>query len=125
MSTLQNNPNITLIFKTSYAGMDYTFTIPASAVRPNPLITWYGPLYLLINYGQYAFAAPTGSNIPPVPVLQTATKQTANAGTHTIVRGDSLFKIAKQYNTTVNKLIELNKLKNSNLIYPGQVIKVN
>ena len=122
MKTLQDNPYITLIFKCSYGGTDYTFTIPGSAVRADPLIPWYGPLYLLAYYGQYAVASPTGSGALPVPVVAAAPVDTAT-GTYTVVKGDTLFKIAKQFNTTIKKLVADNNIKNANLIYPGQVLK--
>ena len=32
--------------------------------------------------------------------------------------------IANKFNTTVNKLVQLNNIKNPNLIYAGEVIKV-
>lgn len=42
-----------------------------------------------------------------------------------IVRqGDNLSKIAKWYKTTVNELVRLNNLKNPNLIYAGQRLRV-
>lgn len=41
-----------------------------------------------------------------------------------VKRGDTLSEIAKKYNTTVNKLVEDNKIDNPNLIYPGQKIKI-
>lgn len=44
--------------------------------------------------------------------------------TYTIKSGDTLSGIAKKYNTTVKKLQTLNNIKNANLIYAGQVIKV-
>lgn len=43
---------------------------------------------------------------------------------YTVKRGDTLSKIAKQYGTTVNKLVSLNGIKNPNLIYVGQIIKL-
>lgn len=43
---------------------------------------------------------------------------------YTIKKGDNLTKIAKQYGTTVNKLKVLNGIKNANLIYAGQKIRV-
>ena len=45
-------------------------------------------------------------------------------GTYIVVKGDSLYKIAKRYNTTVKKLVELNNIKNANIIYPGQILKL-
>ncbi|GAB4582162.1 MAG: hypothetical protein Fur0022_49200 [Anaerolineales bacterium] len=39
---------------------------------------------------------------------------------HVVKSGDTLTKIAQQYNTTVAKLIEINELENPNLIYVGQ-----
>ena len=48
----------------------------------------------------------------------------ANPVYYTVVKGDNLTKIAKKYGTTVAKLKGLNSLKNPNLIYPGQKIRV-
>ncbi len=50
----------------------------------------------------------------PVPVEQK----------YTVKPGDVLWKIAKQFNTTWEKLAEYNKLKNPNLIFPNQVILI-
>ena len=44
--------------------------------------------------------------------------------TYTVVKGDNLTKIAKKYGTTVDTLVALNGIKNKNLIYVGQVIKL-
>ena len=43
---------------------------------------------------------------------------------HVVVAGDTLSKIAKQYGTTVEILVLLNGIKNKNLIYVGQKIKL-
>lgn len=43
---------------------------------------------------------------------------------YTIVKGDTLTKIAKKYGTTVNQLAQWNGIKNKNLIYAGQKIRV-
>ena len=42
---------------------------------------------------------------------------------YTVKRGDSLYSIAKKYNTTVNDIINLNYLKNTNLSI-GQVLRI-
>lgn len=42
-----------------------------------------------------------------------------------VVKGDNLTKIAKKYNTTINKIMGLNpSIKNANKIYAGQTIRV-
>ena len=48
---------------------------------------------------------------------------TSSGTTYTVKRGDSLYSIAKKYNTTVSDLISKNNLKNSNLSI-GQVLKI-
>ena len=44
--------------------------------------------------------------------------------THKVVAGETLSKIAKKYDTTVDTLVALNGIKNKNLIYVGQIIKL-
>lgn len=43
---------------------------------------------------------------------------------YTVKAGDNLTKIAKKYGTTVDNLVKLNKIKNKNLIYAGQKLRV-
>lgn len=47
-----------------------------------------------------------------------------NTTKHTVVRGDNLWKISRQYGTTVERLMKDNKLS-STLIFPGKVLVVN
>ena len=44
--------------------------------------------------------------------------------TYKIQSGDTLTSIAKAYNTTVDELVSLNSIKNKNLIYTGDVLKL-
>ncbi len=61
-----------------------------------------------------------------VEILQTSTQaQTVASGTYVVQQGDSLSAIATRYNTTVGILQSLNNIRNVNLIYPGQVLRVN
>lgn len=44
---------------------------------------------------------------------------------HTVVRGDTLWGIARRYGVELTRLVGLNpQLKNPNLIYPGQKVRV-
>lgn len=43
---------------------------------------------------------------------------------YTVQKGDNLTKIANKYGTTVNQLVAWNNIKNPNLIYAGQKIRV-
>jgi spore coat assembly protein SafA len=37
-----------------------------------------------------------------------------------VQRGDTLWKIAKRYNTTIDAIVRANNIKNPDLIVPGQ-----
>ncbi len=49
---------------------------------------------------------------------------TSTDGTYTVVSGDSLWKIAQTYDTTVSELATLNNITDTSLIYPGEILKV-
>lgn len=50
---------------------------------------------------------------------------TSDTTSYTVVRGDTLRKIANQFNTTVAAIVAANSsIKDPNLIYPGQVLKI-
>ncbi|MGL4373893.1 MAG: GH25 family lysozyme [Turicibacter sp.] len=51
--------------------------------------------------------------------------QPITANTYTVKSGDTLSGIATNYKTTVQALLKLNNIRNANLIYPGQVLKLN
>ena len=44
---------------------------------------------------------------------------------YTVKRGDNLWNIARRYGTTVRQLVNQNRIRNPNLIYPGQVLIIN
>ena len=43
---------------------------------------------------------------------------------YTVQKGDSLWTIAKRNNTTIANIVRLNRIKNPNLIYPKQMLRI-
>ena len=43
---------------------------------------------------------------------------------YTVVRGDNLWNLAKRYSTTINQIVQINNIRNPNLIYPGQLLTI-
>lgn len=63
---------------------------------------------------------------PQTTTPATTTGKQLHQDTHnyTVKSGDTLSAIASRYGMTVNALVMLNGIKNANLIYPGQVLRV-
>lgn len=63
---------------------------------------------------------------PETKTPATVTGHQLHQDTHsyTVKSGDTLSAIASRYGMTVNALVMLNGIKNANLIYPGQVLRV-
>ena len=67
-----------------------------------------------------------GSNLQIGKVLKIPTTSGTNPNDmfmYTVKKGDSLYSIAKKYNTTVNDIVNLNYLKSTNLSI-GQVLRI-
>lgn len=43
---------------------------------------------------------------------------------YTVRRGDTLWSIARRYNTSIANIVRLNRIQNPNLIYPGQIFRI-
>lgn len=63
----------------------------------------------------------------PAPQIEVQPTRVADASAaldrfvmHTVLRGESLFRIAQQYGVTVNEVIEANQLSDPSIIYAGQ-----
>lgn len=60
----------------------------------------------------------------PIEKPKEPTKENTSSQTYTVKAGDNLTKIAKKYGTTVQVLVDLNNIKNKDLINVGQVLKL-
>lgn len=62
-----------------------------------------------------------------VEILSTAKQNNAQSATdtYTVRSGDSLSAIAAKFGTTVSALQSANNIRNANLIFPGQILKVS
>ena len=58
------------------------------------------------------------------PAITTGKQLHQNTHNYTVRYGDTLSAIASRYGMTVNALVTLNGIKNANLIYPGQSLRV-
>lgn len=65
------------------------------------------------------------SNVELLPDSTTVAEQPSVAQTHVVQYGETLSSIATKYGTTYQALASLNGLSNPNMIYAGQVLKVN
>lgn len=68
--------------------------------------------------------AQRGSQISESSSNATAGTPTNNATYHKVKQGDTLYAIAKKYHTTVDKLCQLNHLKETSILQIGQKIKL-
>lgn len=84
----------------------------------------------------YSIALSNNTTVDEIKRLNNLTSNTLNIGdklklpsttsditTYTVKRGDSLYSIAREYNTTINEIKKLNNLTN-NLLSIGQIIKI-
>ena len=79
-----------------------------------------GPRYVI--YPGQKLTIPTGGTTPtPKPAPSHEVNQYT---TYKVQKGDTLSKIASKYGTTYQNLAKINNIKNPNLIYVGQSIKV-
>lgn len=61
--------------------------------------------------------------VPPIDGEKVPTEQTVETSTYSVVKGDTLSKLAKQFDTTVDAIKQVNQLS-SNTIYIGQKLQI-
>lgn len=68
---------------------------------------------------------PTAYVSADLPSATNNTENVVQGTTYTVKSGDTLSEIAMKYGTTYQELARINNIANPNVIYPGQVIKIN
>lgn len=94
--------------------------VAGQAVDQNYMYVDYEPL--IKAKGLNGWKAGTNSNISTNTGTNTSTKP--KEITYTVKKGDTLTAIANKYNTTVSAIAKKNNIKNVNLIYVGQVLRI-
>ena len=120
MKMLKDNPQITLVLRYRYLGNEYTVTIPGKYAIADENIKWYGPLWMNAHYAKY-------NGTVPIPAMGSYGRGGINGrkdarGCYIVKPNDTLWSIAVRFKTTVKALVELNGIKNPNLIFPHQKI---
>lgn len=57
-------------------------------------------------------------------ILSSSLAMTASAAEYKVVWGDNLSKLSRQFDTTISAFVELNNIKNPNLIYVDQILQI-
>ena len=65
------------------------------------------------------------SNTETIPEVEDPKCSNEDRILYKVQKGDTLWEIAKKYNTTVNHLAQINNIKNPNLIYVGEIITIS
>ncbi|MCM1325357.1 MAG: LysM domain-containing protein [Bacteroidales bacterium] len=105
MKELLKKGDVSLRMEFTYDKKDYVIIIPAGAALDND-IPWYGPLYLAQHFGNSA-----------------GTAAAKNGTVYEVKLGDSMSKIAKANNMTLEQLLAKNpQVKDPNKIMAGQKI---
>lgn len=60
----------------------------------------------------------------PCPMPMPTPTPTPENKIYVVKKGDTIYKIAKRYGTTMEAIIAANNLRNPNLIYPGQILLI-
>lgn len=92
-------------------------------LRTVDVLNWNGLTWRSVIYpGQkLRLTAKASTSAPAAPA---SAKPSASAAVHTVVRGDTVYAIAKKYRTSVSQILAANRLGSSAIIYPGQKLKV-
>ena len=98
------------------------------SLKPADVLAWNGLTASSTIYpGQTLRLSASGGAAPaPAPAAKPSTPSTtgASSATHTVVRGDTVYAIAKKHGTTVSAVLSANRIGSSAIIYPGQKLTI-
>ena len=116
-----NNLSIGQVLKIASTELTETYTVKKGDTLSGIASKYNKTLEELANYNNI-------SNPNKIIVGQVIKIPNYNISTnkeyYIVKKNDTLSGIAKKYNTTINKLLSLNNIKNKNLIYVGQKIRI-
>jgi LysM repeat protein len=95
-----------------------------NGLRPADVLAWNGLGWRSVIYPGQTLRLTAPAAARPAAKPAPAAAPTAAATTHTVVRGDTVYAIARTYRTTVAKIIAANGLGASAMIHPGQKLKI-
>lgn len=95
-------------------------------LRPADVLAWNGLGWRSVIYPGQTLHLSAGAAPAPaaVPTAAPAPAPAASGATHTVVRGDTVYAIARKYGTTVSNVLAANGLGRSAAIFPGQRLRV-
>src|SRR5699024_4955345 len=105
--------------------------IDITAMRRNDMLAAQGRAVaegVVQYYGLKKGSGGTVCTPPPAKPSKPTTKPSSgniSGSTYTVKKGDNLSTIAQPHGMTTRQLQKLNGIKNANLIYPGQTLKVS
>ena len=122
------HPNQVLVIPTGGSTPSTPSTPPTSTTRYT--VQAGDTLYrIAARYGTTVTAIANANNITNVNLIRVGQVLVIPAGTsgttqvrYTVQAGDTLYRIAQRYNTTVSAIAAANNITNTNLIRPGQVL---
>jgi LysM repeat protein len=80
--------------------------------------------YLFLSIALFCLTFAPLATAQPVKAVAVNQEAAASYPVYTVQRGDTLYSIARCYNTTVAILAQINNIRNPNLIYVGQRLKI-
>jgi LysM repeat protein len=87
----------------------------------NPNLIFVGQVLQIPDGATSPPSEPTPSPSEPTP---SDPPPSSEATTYTVVSGDTLFKIAQRFGTTIQAIVAANNISNPNLIFVGQVFNI-